>query len=221
VLQIKVPGRTSARVALALALLLSLSAVSGGQYPPRGNRGQGDSGGPEGRGWSERDKAERLERLAKTLVWLSGMADPALENSFLHARAGELVERTRQAKGNNFQFDRLSRAADALLRASDRIFGARKAATMDDAERRDAAEFLQRCYFRVRQAEYFAGLSGEKESKKYVTTTRSLYQQARSAYDARLYNKARMLGDASSMVVSALENIAHASLNIPDPPVIK
>jgi hypothetical protein len=221
VLQMKVTDRTGARLWLVLVLLLSMSALARGQYPPRGNRGQGDPGGPDGRGWSERDKLERLERLGKTLVWLSGMADPGQENSFLHARAGELVERTRQAKGNNIQFDRLSRAADAILRASDRIFGARKAAAMDEADKRDAAEFLQRCYFRVQQAEYFAGLSGEKESKKYVTTTRSLYQQARSAYDAHLYDRARMLGDASSMVVSALENIAHASLNIPDPPVIK
>jgi hypothetical protein len=108
-----------------------------------------------------------------------------------------------------------------LLRASDRIFSAHKASQMDDNDRRNAAEFLQRCYFRVQQADYFAGQSGEKDSKKYVTTTRSLYQQARSAYDAHLYDRAQMLGDASSLVVMALENIAHASLNIPDPPVIK
>jgi hypothetical protein len=54
-----------------------------------------------------------------------------------------------------------------------------------------------------------------------VTLTRSLYQQARGAYDARQYDRAQMLGEASSLIVMALENIAHASLNIPDPPVIK
>jgi hypothetical protein len=29
------------------------------------------------------------------------------------------------------------------------------------------------------------------------------------------------LGDASSLIVAALENIAHASLKIADPPIIK
>jgi len=221
VLQMKIPVRVALRGWVIAMLFLAQAAISGAQYPPRGNRGLGDPGGPDGRGWSERDKQDRLDRLNKTMAWQVGLADPGPENSFLHARAGELIERTKQAKSNNFQFDRLSRAVDALLRASDRIFGARKASMTDEDDKRNAAEFLQRCYFRIQQAEYFAGLSGEKESKKYMTTTRSLYQQARSAYDAHQYDRAQMLGDASSLVVSALENIAHASLNIPDPPVIK
>lgn len=213
---------------LPKAVLLAVMAVAsaqalglGAQYPQRGPKGLGDPGGPGGRGWSERDKQERLDRLAKSLAWWASASDPATENIFLHARASDLLERTKQAKANNFQFDRLSRAVDALLRASDRIFGAQKATNIDDNDKRNAAEFLQRCYFRVQQADYFAGLSGEKDTKKYVTCTRSLYQQARSAYDARQYDRAQMLGDASSLIVAALENIAHASLNIPDPPVIK
>jgi hypothetical protein len=206
----------------ALAGILLIQALTYGmQFPQRGQRGQGDPGGPDGRGWSERDKQDRLDRLSKTLSWRISTPEPGPENSFLLARAGELLERTKQARANNFQFDRLARAVDTLLRASDRIFSARKASQMDENDKRDAAEFLQRCYFRVQQADYFAGLSGEKESKRYVTTTRSLYQQARSAYDAHLYDRAQMLGDASSLIVAALENIAHASLNIPDPPVIK
>ncbi len=178
-------------------------------------------GGPDGRSWTERDKQERLDRLTKSLAWWMSTPDPGIENAFLHARAADLLERTKQAKANNFQFDRLSRAVESLLRASERIFGAQKATQIDDDDRRNAAEFLQRCYFRVQQADYFAGLSGEKDTKKYVTYTRSLYQQARSAYDVRQYDRAQMLGDASSLIVAALENIAHASLNIPDPPVIK
>jgi hypothetical protein len=213
---------------LPKAVLLALTGVAlaqavqfGAQFPQRGPRGQNDQGGPDGRGWSERDKQERLDRLTKSLAWQVNSPDPGFENVFLHARAADLLERTKQARGNNFQFDRLSRAVDALLRASERIFGAQKAAKIDDNDKRNAAEFLQRCYFRVQQADYFAGLSGEKDAKKYVTYTRSLYQQARSAYDARQYDRAQMLGDASSLIVAALENIAHASLNIPDPPVIK
>jgi len=220
---------------MLLILVMAGTALSqpaqDGRFPQRG-RGQGDSGRSDGRGWSDRDKQERIDRLSKTLAYQAGLPDPGPEIAFIHARATELLERTKQVRSNNFQFDRLARAADALLRASYDILGARKAETheadgkrrialSDDFEKRDAAEFLQRCYFRIQQADYFARLSGEKESKKYVTTARSLYQQARSAYDALVYDKARVLGDAASMIVMALENIAHASLNIPDPPIIK
>lgn len=162
-----------------------------------------------------------LERLGKMLSWGMNVPGSSPELIFLQARASELLERTKQARENNFQFERLARATDSLLSASQRIFMSRKANQIDDNDKRDAAEFLQRCYFRVQQAEYFAGLSGEKEAKQYVIYTRSLYQQARSAYDARQYDRAQMLGDASTMIVAALENIAQALLRIPDPPVIK
>jgi len=216
VIRMLVPGQKMLMVVLALA---GVAAVPAMQSDPRfGQRGQR---GSDNREWTERDKQERLDFLAKMLSWRTKEVDPAPEHVFLIARAAELLERMKQARGNNFQFDRLGRAADALLRAGDRILGARKVAQIDENDKRDAALFLQRCYFRVQQAEYFSGLCGERESKQYVTYSRSLYQQARSAYDARQYDRAQMLGDASSLLVSALENIAQASLRIPDPPVIK
>jgi hypothetical protein len=203
-------------VVLALA---GVTAVPAMQSDPRfGQRGQR---GSDNREWTERDKQERLDFLAKRLAWRIKEADPAAEQLFLSARAAELLERMKRERVNNFQFDRLGRATDALFRAGERIFGASQAARVDQNDKRDAALFLQRCYFRVQQAEYFSGLCGEKESKQYVTYSRSLYQQARSAYDARQYDRAQMLGEASSLLVAALENIAQASLRIPDPPVIK
>lgn len=225
------------KLMLVMLLLASTAAAQTSQenrgFPQRG-RGPGEPGWSDGRGWSERDKQERIDRLSKTLAFRIGESDPAPENVFLHSRASELLERTKQVRSSNFQFDRLARAVDSLLRASDRISGARKPGAVEpdhlrrdlapgdtEAEKRIASEFLQRCYFRIQQADYFAGLSGEKEARKYVSTSRILYQQARSAYDARQYARAQMLGDASSSIVAALENIAHASLNVPDPPIIK
>ncbi len=207
-------------MALLIALTLTTLGLAGQtevQDPPRGQwgqRGDGRRGGPE------RDK-ETLERLGKRLSWWSNTPEPGPENGFLLARATELLERTRQSHGNVFQFDRLARATDVLLQAIDRVFTSRKLLQIDENDKRDAAEFLQHCYFRVLQAEYFAGMSGEKEGKQYVSYTRSLYQQARSAYDARQYDRAQMLGEASSLIVAALEHVAHASLRIADPPVIK
>jgi hypothetical protein len=187
--------------------------------PPQ--RGGWDQRGRDGRGWDTHDKRRTLERLAKTLAGHAKVPGSCPETIFLQARATDLLERTRQAQANDFQFDRLARATDALLRAMERIDESRKTDWAEEEGRRQAAEFLQRCYFRAQQAEYFGGTSGEKEARQYIVYARSLYQQARSAYDARLYAKAQMLGDASSLIVAALENIAHASLKIADPPIIK
>jgi hypothetical protein len=203
---------------LMLLLAVPLTAagpVPAGQGDQRGQRDRGGRGRPEG------SKQQRLDFLAKMLALAAGAPEAPPECVFLNTRAGDLLERAKQSRGNDFQFDRLATATDNLLRAGERIFSARKFDRVDENERRDAALLLQKCYFRVQQAEYFAGISGEKESKQYVTMTRSLYQQARTAYDTRQYDRARMLGEASSLVVMALENIAHATLKIPDPPVIK
>ena len=208
------PGTMMLFMALAM-----VGTVPAQQTPPPKNVWEQRK--PPGRGWPEHSRQERLDFLAKMLAWQTNLPDPCPESTFLHARAAELLERARQARTSDFQFDRLADATDDLLRASDRIVRSRKAVQIDDNEKRDAAVFLQRCYFRAQQAAYFAELSGEKESKQYVTYARSLYQQSRSAYDARQYDRAQMLGDASSLIVSALEDIAHASLRVPDPPVIK
>ena len=209
-------------ILIALAGTVSASAGQSDYHgPQRGQKDQRDQKGADGKGWNERSRDERLESLSKMLTWRLKATDTCPESAFLQTRASELLDRARQARANFFQFDSLASATYSLLRACERISTASQDGKPRDADRRDAALQLQRCYFRVQQAEYFAGLSGEKESKQYVTYSRSLYQQARSAYDNQQYGKAQLLGDAASMIVGALENIAHASLRIPDPPVIK
>ena len=143
------------------------------------------------------------------------------DNEFLHDRAAELVERVRKKQENDFEFHRLAGAADALLEASERIFDSRKHRSHSRESQRDAAMALQRYYFRSQQAEYFAELSQEPEADAYVQHCRRLYQEARSAYDAEEFKRAKLLGEASALIVRALENIAQASVHIPEPPVIK
>jgi hypothetical protein len=75
--------------------------------------------------------------------------------------------------------------------------------------------------FPARQAEFFASLINEKGMDQYVTWSKSLYQQARGALDAREYQRARLLGDASSFIVFALESIAQAMVQMPDSSAIK
>lgn len=209
------------RSAIALLLFLGATAPAFAQWGQRGGRDPWWPKPPDGRDLTEHDKQERLEFLAKMLTRSSNLPEPGAEMQFLSARATELLDRAKQVRVNNFQFDSLTGAVINLLWAGDRIMLARKSSQVDEGDKRDAALYLQRCYFRVQQAEYFAGLSSEKESARFVTQIRSLYQQARSAYDAGQYDRAHLLGDASTMMVTALENIAYASLRIPDPPVIK
>ncbi len=209
---------------LLLALLTGISTVLLAQamyFPPSPQRGDWDQRGRGSRSTTEADKQATVERLGKMLTWRANSDDTSAEAVFLCARANEILERLKLTKGNNFQFDQLANATESLLRAGDLIFRARRTNRLDENDKRDAALSLQSRYFRMLQADYFADLSGEKEAKQYVTYSRSLYQQARSAYDAHLYDRAQMMGDASSLIVMALENLAHASLRIPDPPVIK
>jgi len=177
----------------------------------------------------EEKQRERIEELSRKLARRLKTPEPGEENKFLHARASALLERAKQARQDAYLFDRLSRAADDLLEASESIFEAGEPERdPEDDDREEAARALQRYYFRAQQAEYFAGLSKpvlsapasspEAEPDLYVKYARSLYQQGRSAYDGQRYRRAKKLGEASAKVVSALENLAQASVRAPEPP---
>ena len=159
------------------------------------------------------DLSEKIERRLK-------VRNPSKENVFLHERAAVLLVRLMLSREDSYRFDRLARATDALLEASERIFDAREKDRDDDDDddRRKTALDLQRDYFRLQQAQYFARQSGEKDAKLYVKCARAIYQQARRAFDAQTYEKAETLGDAASYIVRALENLAQAAIRVPEPP---
>lgn len=163
---------------------------------------------------------ERIAELSEKLARRLRNANPSEESVFLHERAAELLHRVKEARGGEeYRFDRLSRAADSLLEASERILdSAKPAKENDDDDQREAARELERCYFRVKQADYFARQAREAEEKAYLLHIRRIYQQARSAYDLKDYRKARLLADAAEETVDALERLAQARIRIPEPP---
>jgi hypothetical protein len=138
---------------------------------------------------------------------------------FIFLRVSKLLEHSKEARDNPFRFERLLYASNALLNASDFISWSRKTnPTPQDKDFWGAIGMaIQRCYFRVQQADFFAPLSGEKNSEQYTKLSRSLYQQARGAYDAHDYQKAKNLADASESIVIALESLAQAAIPIPKP----
>lgn len=165
-------------------------------------------------------KIDWLEATTKRLEKSKSITQSGTEFETLYARASDLLERAKKAKDNQFQFDRLIGAINSLLDAGDRIRWARKVEGVTlEKDFWGAGFVLQGCYFRIRQADYFAELSGEKNKEQYVTLLRSLYQQARSAYDAREYQRARLLAESSSFIVFSLECIAQST--IPNPHLYK
>lgn len=158
------------------------------------------------------DLAEKLGRR------VFAYADSTEEQKWLHDQAGDLLERVKLARNEEYRFDRLARATDALLEASERILESREEEANDKDDKKDAARDLERDYFRVQQVEYFAKQSKEANAQEYVTLARSLYQQARRAFDAAQYDRAENLGDAASYVVRALEYVAQAAVREREPP---
>lgn len=163
-----------------------------------------------------------LEVTGKRLDKAKNANQSGPEIEFIHSRASELLERAKSSRDNYFQFDRFIAATNAMLEASDRIVWSRKIERApQEQDYWGAGLFLPGCYFRVRQAEFFASLIGEKNTEQYVTWSKSFYQQARGAYDAREYQRAKLLADASFSIVFALECIAQATVQMPDTPIIK
>jgi hypothetical protein len=161
-----------------------------------------------------------LKDAAKKLDIVKGLNRPGPDIEFLHAKAADLLKRSKQAHDNFLKCERLLNASNALLDAAYGIFSSRKA----DRTPQDfwgVGVILPGLYFRVQQqADTLASWSGEKNPEQYVTLARTLYQQTRSAYDAHEYQKAKYLADASGSIVIALESIVHAANPLPTNPNI-
>jgi hypothetical protein len=202
----------------ALIFLAAIPSESPAQQPknPEGwPKWQGSEGWPK---WPDPDWQESaLKEAAKKLDIIKGISRPGPDIEFLYSKASDLLKRSGQARDNFFKCARLINATNAMLDAAYGIYSSRKA----DHTPQDfwgVGNALQGLHFRVQQADFFASISGEKNSEQYVTVARSIYQQARSAYDAHEYQKAKYLADASWSVVTALESIAQASIPPPTTP---
>jgi hypothetical protein len=176
---------------------------------------------PEGQPkWFDPDwQDSSLKETGKKLDIIKDISQPGPDIEFLYSKASELLKRSIQERDNLFRCERLINAADALLNAAYGIFSSRKADRIPQ-DFWGVGKALPSLHFRVQQAGFFASRSGEKNTEQYVKLARSIYQQARSAYDAHEYQKAKFLADASFSVVTALESIAQAAIPAPAAPRI-
>jgi hypothetical protein len=170
-------------------------------------------------------RAKRDERVLRSLqVRAQRIPKPVAGDDlgeFLMRQTGLLLEQSRSLPQGSYKLHRLMEALDDLLDARDDLEDARRPGSSDDHKREDTARRLERVYFRVQQADYFAKLSGEAHAAEYVLRARQLYQRARQAYDEKAYRQAVKLASASDELVNVLENLAQAAVRRPDPPVLK
>ena len=205
-------------VLISLLVVLALPHQSSAQQPKgpdRWPRWQGAEGWPK---WPDQDWLDStLKDAGKKLDIIKGLKRPGPDIDLLQSKAADLLKQANQAKNNFMRCGSLATAANSMLDAAYSIFYARKS---DDssADFWGVGRILQGFLFRVQQADVFAQMNTDKNSDQYVTLARSLYQQARSAYDAREYLKAKYLVDASSNIVTALESIVYSQASIPPPP---
>jgi hypothetical protein len=130
-------------------------------------------------------------------------------------RALDRADQKTQAR-DFFESDRLISAADAFLRACERPIHLVQGPKGPVPQPRDIADRLQRIYFRLQQADYFATASGMADAKSLPPVARKFYEQARKAYDSGSWFAADEYAKSADDTVRGLENLAQAS--VPEPP---
>ncbi len=196
-----------------LAVFVAMPPQSSGQQPkmpeewPKWQGSEGWPKWPDPEDWLD----STIKEAGKKLEIVKGIPKPGQDIELLHTRAADLFKRSKQAHENFPRRERLANATHALLDAAYGIYSSRKA----DRTPQDfwgVGKSLQGLHYRVQQADFFVSMSGEKNADQYVTLARTIYHQARSAYDAHEYQKAKYLADASWSIVTAVESIAHAAI---------
>ena len=157
------------------------------------------------------ESSSRLNRYAT-----NGVSTP--EREFIHERVTELLNRARKSVDDNYLFGRLIAAMDDFLDASEQIEDAAEDGPSREDTQERAARELENTYFDLMQGEHFARQSGDPHADEYVRIGRSLYQNARAAYEREEYAKARDLGEAAREIVAGLESLAQAAVRVPTPP---
>jgi hypothetical protein len=167
--------------------------------------------------WKEVYK-KRLEDDSKKLEAAKSAKPTGKEYDFIFPKVSKLLEQSKEERENPFRLEQLLFASEALLNAGDFISWSHKKNQTTQDYWKAIYMSMQGCFYRIQQADFFAPLSGEKNSEEYIKLARSLYQQARSSYDDHDYDKAQNLSKASESILIALESIATAAIPIPKPP---
>jgi hypothetical protein len=114
--------------------------------------------------------------------------------------------------------DRLIAASDAFVHAAEHQlhFDRGPEGPLPDTE--EIASHLQRIYFRLQQADYFAQTSGNPSAKPLPGLARKFYESALQAYDKEDWLAADQYAKTADDTIRGLENLAQAVTPLPPRP---
>lgn len=136
-------------------------------------------------------------------------------------RTLDRADQKAQAK-DFFGADRLIAAADAFLHAAEHPMHLAEGRKGPIPQASEIADHLQRVYFRLQQADFFASSTGGTEAKELPALARKFYEQARKAYDSENWVQADEYAKAADDTIRGLENLAQATVSeAPRPPESK
>jgi hypothetical protein len=163
----------------------------------------------------EQGIGERIQRVRSRLSQLN-VKDKDSERLISIARR-ELGRAEEKLRGNQlYAADRLQAASDAFMHAAEHSVHLEEDPKGPVPQATEIADHLQRVYFRLQQADFFAGSSGETDVKALPPLARRFYEQARKAYDSGSWFAADEYAKSADDTIRGLENLAQAA--VPEPP---
>jgi hypothetical protein len=140
----------------------------------------------------------------------------------LEAESGHYLDLADQELRRNelFLADRFAAAADAFVHAVEHSEGLQDGprGPRPDPSSPGVAEHLQRVYFHLQQADYFAKLSGRAEAEPLRQVARRFYEQALRAYDNSDWPGADDFAKTADDTIRGLENLTQAGTPLPPRP---
>jgi hypothetical protein len=116
-----------------------------------------------------------------------------------------------------FVADRLVAASDAFLHAAEHPLHLDEGPKGPRPDAEEIATHLQRVYFRLQQADFFARTSGEGNVRSLPALARQFYERAMQAYDRTEWFVADEYAKSADDTVRGLENLAQAATPLPRP----
>jgi hypothetical protein len=115
-----------------------------------------------------------------------------------------------------FAADRLVAASDAFIHAAEHPLHLEEDPKRPRPDAQEIASHLQRVYFRLQQADYFAQTSGEENAKQLPGLARKFYEKSLQAYDKNDWFGADEFAKSADDTIRGLENLAQSAA--PPPP---
>lgn len=159
------------------------------------------------------DKQGVGERIQRERSRLSQLNVKDKDSEELISAARRELERAEEKLRSNelYAADRLQAASDAFLHAAEHSVHLAEGPKGPVPQAAEIADHLQRVYFRLQQADFFAGSSGATVAKAFPALARRFYEQARKAYDSGSWFAADEHAKSADDTIRGLENLAQAA----------